>query len=106
MAAREGGRTLTSQGHRGKSLGRKRREQKMRKLWQVGGFIAAAVLIAFGAVSIAISVDGRSTVRDSLKAEQIVGTPDMTKAAIAAEAKQAGLPATISLPTANIAGKA
>jgi hypothetical protein len=78
----------------------------MRKLWVLGGFIAAAVLIAFGATSIYMSVDGRSTVRDSLKAEQIVGTPDMTPAAIAAEAMKAGLPPSIDLPTANIAGKA
>ena len=53
-----------------------------------------------------MGVNGRSTVQDSLKAEQIVGTPDMTPAAIAAEAKSAGLPASIKLPTADIAGKA
>jgi hypothetical protein len=78
----------------------------MRKLWEVGGFVAAAVLIAFGAASIALSVNGRNTVRNSLAAEQIVASPDMTKAGIAAEAKKAGLPASITLPTANIAGKA
>src|SRR5262249_47906518 len=41
----------------------------------------------------------------SLKQEQIVGTPDMTPAAIAKEAKAAGLPATIDLPTCSIANK-
>jgi hypothetical protein len=53
-----------------------------------------------------MGVNGRNTVRDSLKAEQIVGTPDMNAAGIAAEAKAAGLPATIKLPTADIANKA
>jgi hypothetical protein len=41
-----------------------------------------------------------------LKLEQIVGSPDMTPAAIAAEAKKAGLPASIALPTTDVAGKA
>src|SRR5581483_9473634 len=45
------------------------------------------------------------TVQNNLKQEYIVGTPDMTPSAIAAEAKKAGLPASIKLPTANIAGK-
>jgi len=44
-------------------------------------------------------------VRDSLKQEQIVGTPDMNRTAIAAEAKKAGLPASIKLPTTDVAGK-
>jgi putative Mn2+ efflux pump MntP len=78
----------------------------MRKTFEIGGLIAAAVLIAFGVAAIAMGFSGRSTVNDSLKQEAIVGTPDMTRDAIAAEAKKAGLPASIKLPTANIAGKA
>jgi len=77
----------------------------MRRLFEIGGVGATVVLIVFGVVSIAMGVNGRSTVRDSIKQEQIVGTPDMNKTAIAAEAKQAGLPASIKLPTADIAGK-
>jgi len=77
----------------------------MRKVFEIGGLVAAAVLIAFGIAAIVMGVNGRSTVRDSLKQEQIVGTPDMNKTAIAAEAKQAGLTG-VNLPTANIAGKA
>lgn len=77
----------------------------MRKLFEIGGFAATAVLIVFGIAAIVMGINGRSTVRDSLKLEQITGTPDMTKAGIAAEAKQAGLPASIKLPTANLAGK-
>jgi hypothetical protein len=78
----------------------------MRKLFEIGGLVAAAVLIAFGVVAIVMGFNGRNTVHSSLKAEQIVGTPDMTGPAIAAEAKKAGLSTSISLPTANIAGKA
>jgi F0F1-type ATP synthase membrane subunit c/vacuolar-type H+-ATPase subunit K len=77
----------------------------MRKLFEIGGLVAAAVLIAFGVTAIVMGVNGRNTVRDSLKLEQIVGSPDMTPSAIAAEAKKAGLPASISLPTTDIAGK-
>jgi hypothetical protein len=44
-------------------------------------------------------------VHSSLKQEAIVGTPDMTPTAIKAEAKQAGLPASIKLPTVSVAGK-
>jgi hypothetical protein len=42
-----------------------------RKLLEYGGLVAGVVLIAFGIGAIAMSVDGRNTVRDSLKAEQI-----------------------------------
>jgi hypothetical protein len=44
----------------------------MRKLFEIGGIIAGAVLIIFGAVAIYMGVDGRSTVRDSIRQEQIV----------------------------------
>jgi hypothetical protein len=42
-----------------------------KKLWEIGGFIAGAVLIVFGVVAIYMGVDGRNTVRDSLKDEQV-----------------------------------
>jgi hypothetical protein len=77
----------------------------MRKLFEIGGLVAAAVLIAFGIGAIAMSIDGRQTVRDSLKLEQIDGSPDMTPAAIAVEAKKAGLTG-VDLPTESVAGKA
>jgi F0F1-type ATP synthase membrane subunit c/vacuolar-type H+-ATPase subunit K len=78
----------------------------MRKLFEIGGFVAAAVLIAFGVAAIVMGVSGRHTVQSSLKQEAIVGTPDMNKAAIATEAQKAGLPGSIALPTANVANKA
>lgn len=77
----------------------------MRKLLEIGGVVAAAVLIAFGIAAIVMGANGRSTVHSSLNQEYIVGTPDMTPAAIAKEAKEAGLSADISLPTVSVAGK-
>jgi hypothetical protein len=64
----------------------------MRKFFEIGGVVAGAVLIAFGIAAIVMGMSGRSTVSDSLKQEQITGTPDMTPTAIAGEvtaAKQA-----------------
>jgi hypothetical protein len=79
----------------------------MRKAFEIGGMVAALVLIVFGVAAIVMGADGRSTVQSSLKQEQIVGTPDMTPTAIKAEAKQAGLNvADISFPTTPVAGQA
>jgi hypothetical protein len=77
----------------------------MRKLFEIGGFAATAVLVVFGVVAITMGVNGRSTVHSSLALEQITGSADMNATAIAAEAKKAGLPASVTLPTADIAGK-
>jgi hypothetical protein len=41
------------------------------RFWEIGGFVAGAVLILFGVAAIYMGVDGRSTVRDSLKDEQV-----------------------------------
>lgn len=79
----------------------------MRKLFEIGGLVAAVVLIAFGAVAIVMGVQGGNTVKDSLKLEQITGTPDMTPSAIKAEAAKAGLDVnSISFPTKSVAGVA
>ena len=56
-----------------------------RKFFEIGGIVAAAVLIAFGIAAIVMSVNGQSTVNDSLKQEQIAGSPDMTPTAIKGE---------------------
>lgn len=77
----------------------------MRKLFEIGGVFAAAVLIVFGIVSIVMGVNGRNTVQDSLKQEKIVGSSDMTPAGIRAEAQKAGLK-NISYPTCSVAGLA
>jgi hypothetical protein len=75
------------------------------KFWQIGGFIAGAVLIVFGAVAIFLGVSGYQTVRDELNREQIVGSDDMTPAAIKQSAQQAGLSTSTSLPTCEVAGQ-
>ena len=78
----------------------------MRKALEIGGLVAAVVLIGFGIASIVIGAGGRSTVRDNLAEQKIVGTPDMTPAAIRAEATKAGLDTTkIAIPSCSVAGK-
>ncbi len=77
----------------------------MRKVLEWGGVAAGVILVAFGVAAIVLGGNGRSTVHDSLKLEQIVGTPDMTPAAIKVEARKAGLPAGVKLPTVDVAGK-
>ena len=76
-----------------------------RKFFEYGGICASICLVAFGIAAIVLGVNGRSTVHSSLAQESIVGSPDMTPSAIKAEAKQAGLPSSIKLPTVSVAGK-
>ena len=76
----------------------------MRKGFEIGGMVAAAVLVVFGVVAIAMGFNGSNTVKNSLKLEQIVGSPDMTPAAITKEAQQAGLK-TFQVPSRSVAGK-
>src|SRR5205823_7109346 len=101
---------------------RSERSRDMRRIFEIGGLIAAVVLIAFGIAAIVMGVNGRSTVNSSLKQEQITGTPDMTPQAIAGEvtsakdaqtkliAKLRGAGATVTpspieTPTCSVAGK-
>ena len=79
-----------------------------KRLFEIGGYVAALVLVAFGVAAIAMGVNGRNEVRTDIKREFIVGSPDMTRSAILAEAKKAKLPAEIiaDLPTCDVAGKA
>src|SRR5262245_66692387 len=44
---------------------------KRSRLWEIGGFLAGTFLILFGVAAIYMGVDGRATVRDSLKDEQV-----------------------------------
>jgi hypothetical protein len=79
-------------------------ESIMRKLFEIGGFIAGAVLVLFGIAVIVLGVNGRSTVNSSLKAEKIVGSEDMTPALIKVAAADAGLK-NVSFPSCSVAGK-
>jgi hypothetical protein len=76
----------------------------MRKALEIGGYVAAVVLIAFGAAAIYMGANGRTTVSDSIKAEQIVGSADMTPSGITTEAQKAGLK-NVTIPTCSVANK-
>jgi len=78
----------------------------MRKAFEIGGLVAAAVLIVFGVVAIVMGVNGRDTVNTSLQNEYIVGSSDMTPSAIKAEAQKAGIASAVKQwPTENIANQ-
>jgi hypothetical protein len=78
----------------------------MRKALELGGVLAAAVLIAFGIGAVVMGAQGRSTVHDTLAEQKIVGTPDMTPTAIKATAAKSGLKtAQLSLPSCSVANK-
>jgi hypothetical protein len=76
----------------------------MRRMLEIGGLIAAVVLIGFGVAAVFMGYNGRSTVHTSLTQEQIVGSPDMTPDKIAAEAKDANLTG-VTLPTCSVANE-
>src|SRR5262249_59676493 len=42
-----------------------------KRTWEIGGFVAGALLILFGAVAVFMGVNGFTTVRDSIKQEGI-----------------------------------
>ena len=79
----------------------------MRKAFEIGGILAAVVLIGFGIASIVMGASGGNTVNNSLAEQKIVGTPDMTPAAITAEAKKAHLDTSkLAIPSCSVAGQA
>jgi hypothetical protein len=78
----------------------------MRKVFELGGLLAAIVLIGFGVGALVMSVQGHDTVSHSLKLEQITGTPDMTPTAIKAEAGKALAGVQVDWPKCSVAGKA
>ena len=75
---------------------------KGRKAWAIGGFAAGAVLILFGIGALYMSVDGYQTVRNELDKEYIVGGSDMSPEEIEKGAQEAGLPASIELPSCDV----
>lgn len=78
----------------------------MRKGLEIGGIVAAVVLIAFGIAAIVMGASGKSTVEHSLSQEQIVGTPDMTPKEINAEVSGAGLAGKVDTPSCSVANQA
>lgn len=79
----------------------------MRKVFEIGGLVAAVVLVAFGIAAIALGVNGNNEVKTALTQQKLTGTPNMTPAVETALAKKAGLNiAAIEMPTCKVAGKA
>jgi hypothetical protein len=106
MAAARAYHRLREKVEAGKKAPARRKEKDMRKVFELGGVLAAVILIAFGITAIVMGVNGQDTVKKSIKQEQIVGSPDMTPAAITAEAKKAGLNvADLSIPSRSVANK-
>jgi hypothetical protein len=77
----------------------------VKKLFIWGGIAAGVVLLAMGIGSIVVGASGRSEVRNHVAQEKIVGTPDMTPTAIAAEARKAGLK-NVDIPSCSVANQA
>ena len=73
-----------------------------RRLLEIGGLVSGAVLIVFGVVALYLGINGYQTVGDELGKELIVGGSDMAPAEIQKAASDAGLPATIELPTCDV----
>jgi hypothetical protein len=79
----------------------------MKRILEFGGVAAGIILVAFGVAAIVLGFNGKHTVAQSLKWEQITGSPDMTPAGIKSEAKASGLDLSkVVLPTCSVAGKA
>ena len=74
-----------------------------RSILEWAGIAAGLLLVAFGTGALALSWNGRQTIRDSLEAERIVGTGVMTPAV--AKADVAMFPsAGIEVPDCSVAG--
>jgi hypothetical protein len=85
------------------STPKSKKEGTMKRFLEIGGVAAGIVLIAFGVAAIVLANNGKNTVASELKQQQIVGSPDMTPKAIAAEAQQAGLKNVANMPTCTVA---
>jgi hypothetical protein len=89
----------------GRAEGTKVRDDRVRTWLETGGVIAAIALIAFGAGSVVLSMQGRDVVKKELLQQKIVGATDMNPKATAIEAKAAGLSKSVAIPTCSVAGK-
>jgi len=70
------------------------------------GAAMSVVLVVLGVIAIVVGINGGNTVNDSLKTQQIVGSPDMTPAGITAEAQKAGLTvSTLPIPSCSVANQ-
>ena len=73
-----------------------------RRVLEIGGIVAGVLMILFGIGALVMSANAHNTVGNELKAEQIVGSPDMNPTAIAVAMKEAGLQG-VSAPSCDVA---
>jgi len=91
--------------HAGSPQGSSHQDLQVRRWLEIGGVIAAVILIAFGGGSVMMSMTGRGIVKRELLQQKIVGAADMNRKALAVEAKQANLPKGTVLPNCDVSGK-
>jgi hypothetical protein len=77
-----------------------RRSSDIRKTLRAAGLAAGVILVLAGAVCIWQGVDARSEVRDTVAREEIVGSPDMSRATF-----EGTPPAGVTLPSCDVAGE-
>ena len=73
-----------------------------RRVLEFGGVAAGVVLIAFGIGSLVLGLNARSTVRDELQREFIVGSEDMNPADTEKAVEEAGLE-NVPIPSCDVA---
>lgn len=71
-------------------------------LWW-GGVVSGVLLVVLGAVWVFAGAQARGEVHDTIKQEQIVGSPDMSPTAILVGVEAAGLEGKIAIPSCNVA---
>lgn len=76
----------------------------MRRIFEIGGYTAAVILIAFGIGALVLGLDGRGDVHDNLAQEKIEGSPDMTPEEIRRGVEEAGIEVD-DLPDCTVAGE-
>ena len=74
----------------------------MRRLFEIGGYAAAVILLAFGIATLFIGLNGRSEVSEKLKQEKIYGGDDMYPEAIRAAGEESGLPSDVEYPDCSV----
>lgn len=75
-----------------------------RRLFEIGGIVASAILVALGITVLVMGFTGRGDVRDTITREQITGSPDMAPEAIRKEVAKSGLRIS-DLPSCTVANR-
>ena len=76
----------------------------MPRVFSIGGYLAAAMLLVLGIAVIVVGVVGRSYVQDQVGKEKIVDSDDMTPEGIKPGIEKAGLQ-DVSVPSCSVAGE-